>query len=182
MKLNTYLALFRGINVGGKNILPMKDLLELVTQLGVQKARTYIQSGNLVFDAKPADCATIEQQIRLAIKARFGFEPAIILIGAKQLAQIIEASPFSSTEEQAQSAHFGFLSKPATQADMQKLEKMCKESERFVLTEQVFYLFAPEGLGQSKLAAGAEKALGVQTTFRNFRTVLKLGEMVSNRV
>ena len=116
MKLNTYLALFRGINVGGKNILPMKDLLELVTQLGVQKARTYIQSGNLVFDAKPADCATIEQQIRLAIKARFGFEPAIILIGAKQLAQIIEASPFSSTEEQAQSAHFGFLSKPATQA------------------------------------------------------------------
>lgn len=177
----TYIALFRGINVGGKGTLPMKELVGLLQELGCKNVRTYIQSGNAVFESdekKPSDLAA---RIRAEIKQRRGFEPTIVLLSIEELAQAIALNPFPEATNNPQTLHLGFLSAVPVNPDLNALESLKSESERFQLTDKVFYLHAPEGVGRSKLAAAAEKWLGVPLTDRNWRTVCTLAEMVKSR-
>ncbi|MCB0093014.1 MAG: DUF1697 domain-containing protein, partial [Caldilineaceae bacterium] len=76
--MNTYIALLRGINVGGNNKLPMKELAALLDGLGLQNVKTYIQSGNVVFQSERADVAALSQEISAAIGQSHGFTPAIL--------------------------------------------------------------------------------------------------------
>jgi uncharacterized protein (DUF1697 family) len=174
--MTTCIALFRGINVGGKNSLPMKELVSLLEGLGCQSIKTYIQSGNAVFESKEKDASRLSNKIRVEIKKRRGFEPYVLLLGLDEIEKAIAGNPFPETEPK--SLHIGFLASAPANPDLKALEGLKKKSERFFLKDKVFYLYAPEGVGRSKLAASAEKSLGVSMTDRNWRTVCKIRDMV----
>ena len=172
--METWIALFRGINVGGKNILPMAELRSDFEALKLNNVRTYIQSGNVVFEATAKTTTTISKKIKRRVEERHGFRPELLVLHKDELIAAVEANPFSDATSDPKTLHFFFLVQPTTAAQTDGLEDARKETENFHLTDRVFYLHAPEGIGRSKLAAKVEKHLGVTTTARNFRTVDKL--------
>jgi len=171
------IALFRGINVGGKNILPMKELVDILEALGARNVRTYIQSGNAIFQCHEVSFPQISAQIAAEIRKRRGFEPSVLILGLDDLEKAIAENPFPEGEADPSSLHLGFLASTPANPDLIKLDYLKKESERYRVSESVFYLHAPEGIGRSKLAAGVEKVLGVPMTDRNWNTVCKIREM-----
>jgi len=175
--MKTYVALFRGINVGGKNALPMKELVAVLEDLGSQNVKTYIQSGNAVFESQAKDAARLSRKISGEIKQRRGFEPYVLLLELEDLERAIRKNPFPEAEADPQALHLGFLASAPEKPDLKTLESLRSNSERFHLIANVFYLYAPAGVGRSKLAARAEKLLGVPMTDRNWRTVCKIREM-----
>jgi len=175
--MNTYIALFRGINVGGKNSLPMKELVALLEDIGAKNVRTYIQSGNVVFQSIEKSPSQLSKQLAAEIKKRLGFEPHVLLLGLEAINKAMAENPFSEAEADPSSLHLGFLASTPKNPDLKKLNSLKKASERFHLGDNVFYLHAPEGVGRSKLAASSERLLGVPMTDRNWRTVCKIREL-----
>ena len=169
--MRTWIGLFRGINVGGHNKVPMKDLVTLLSGLGFQEVRTYIQSGNVVFRG-PGTAAALIEDIGAAASRRLGFRPFLVLLDPKQLAQAAAANPFPAA--QVQSLHLWFLEKTPGAANLKSLETLRAGSEQFALRGKVLYLYAPEGIGRSKFAARVESLLGVAGTARNWRTITRL--------
>lgn len=158
--------------------MPMKELVAILEGLGVKKVKTYIQSGNAVFQSTEKDLSQISRKITAEIKNRHGFEPHILLLEFEEIKKAIEGNPFPEAETDPGNLHLGFLAIRPENPDLAKLSLLKKENERFQLTDRVFYLHAPEGVGRSNLAASAEKLLGVPMTDRNWRTVCKIMEMV----
>lgn len=177
--MHTYIVLFRGINVGGKNSLPMKDLASIFEILGASNVKTYIQSGNVVFQSASKDISSFAKRLGTEIRERRGFEPHILVIGLSEVEMAIANNPFPEAESEPSSLHLGFLAFAPKNPDLKKLESLKKDSERFCLIGSIFYLHAPEGVGRSKLAASSEKLLGVPMTDRNWNTVFKLKEMAA---
>jgi uncharacterized protein (DUF1697 family) len=175
--LKTYIALFRGINVGGSNVLPMKDLVAQLENLGSQNVKTYIQSGNAVFQNEEEDALLLSNKIRAAIKKSHGFEPHVLLMKPAEIDRAVASNPFPEAESEPKTLHVYFLVSMPKDLDIGALEKIKSDRERFALKEKVFYLHAPEGIGRSKLAANTEKLLGVAITARNWRTVCKIMTM-----
>jgi uncharacterized protein (DUF1697 family) len=170
----TYIALFRGINVGGKNRLPIKDLVAALEDLGCQDVVTYIRSGNAVFQNEEQDAALLSETIEAAIKERHSFEPRVLLLASEEMER---SNPFPEAESEPKALHLYFLAAPPERPDLDTLEGIKGDRERFVLGDGVLYLHAPDGIGRSKLAANIEKLLGVPVTARNWRTVRKVMEM-----
>jgi uncharacterized protein (DUF1697 family) len=175
--MHTYIALLRGINVGGKNSLPMKDLTAIFEIIGASNVKTYIQSGNVVFQIAAQDISGFSKRLGSEIKERRGFEPQILMIEPSELETAMTNNPFPEAESEPSSLHLGFLAFPPENPDLQKLESLKQDSEKFRLIDRIFYLHAPEGVSRSKLAASSEKLLGVPMTDRNWNTVRKLKEM-----
>jgi uncharacterized protein (DUF1697 family) len=171
------IVLLRGINVGGKNALPMKELVAMLEDLGALKVKSYIQSGNAVFVWNGKDTSQLSNQIRVEIKKRHGFDPHVLLLGLEDIERAIEQNPFPEAETDPKALHAGFLAAAPGRPDLKTLESLKSDSERFRLIGSVFYLHAPEGVGRSKLAARAEKLLGVPMTDRNWKTVRALQKM-----
>lgn len=176
--MKTYIALFRGINVGGNSKLPMKELAVVLEGLGLQNIRTYIQSGNVVFEGK-GNATELAAKMGAAIRRSHGFEPRVLLLDAAKLENAIKANPFTEGEAAGNTLHFNFLESVPPNPNLDGLEKIRAATERFQLKGDVLYLHAPDGIGRSKLAAGMERLLGVPMTGRNWNTVKKLREMVA---
>lgn len=177
--MNTYIAFLRGINVGGNCPLPMKELVATLEGMGASKVRTYIQSGNAVFESAERNLARLSRQLSAEIMKRRGFEPYVHILTLDALVKAIAENSFPDALNDPSRLHLGFLAAPPKNPDLKKLSSLRKEIEGFHLTEGVFYLHAPEGVGRSKLAANAEKLLGVPMTDRNWRTVCKVMEMAA---
>ncbi len=175
----TYIALFRGINVGGKNTLPMKELVFIFEGLGASNVKTYIQSGNVVFQRASTDISNLSQKIGIEVKEQYGFEPRIFVMGLAEVEIAMKNNPFPEAESVPSSLHLGFLASVPKNPGLEKLESLRKGSERFCLIDNIFYLHAPEGIGRSKLATSSEKLLGVPMSDRNWNTVCKLKEMAA---
>lgn len=158
----------------------MNSLVAILEGIGARKVRTYIQSGNAVFQCAEKKPAQLSKQLAAEIKKRHGFEPYALILGVEALKSAIAKNPFPEAETDPRSLHLGFLASKPKRPDLDKLSILKKESEQFHLGDNVFYLHAPEGVGKSKLAAGAEKLLGVPMTDRNWRTVCKIVEMVGD--
>jgi uncharacterized protein (DUF1697 family) len=174
--VNAYVALFRGINVGGKNILPMKDLVGILEGMGCEKVKTYVQSGNAVFRAKENQTKKIAEEISSKILESHGFKPKVLLIEATELENAVKNNPFKTTE--GKTLHLFFLESTPVEPNLDELEDVKSNTEEFKLGKNIFYLYAPDGIGRSKLAAKVEKVLGVPVTARNWNTVSKLFAMV----
>ena len=172
-----YIALFRGINVGGNNALAMKDLVAILQGLGSQDVRTYIQSGNAVFRSDTKNTTQLSRQISATIKQRRGFEPHVMLLELEDIERVIAKNPFPEAETDPKALHVGFLASAPENPNLRVLETLKRDTERYHLGERAFYLHAPEGVGRSKLAAKVEKLLGVPMTDRNWRTVCTIHEM-----
>jgi len=180
--MKTYIALFRGINVGGKNTLPMRELVAVLEDLGARNVKTYIQSGNAVFVSLGKEASRLSNAISREIKKRRGFEPNVLLLELEDIERAIRKNPFPEAATDPKALHAGFLASRPEKPDLGKLESLKSDSERFHLNDRVFYLHAPEGIGRSKLAANAEKLLGVPMTDRNWRTVCKLRDMAKELI
>lgn len=175
----SWVALFRGINVGGKNIVPMRELVEELTSLKLENVRTYIQSGNAVFEADSKTTKSLPESIAERIERRYAFRPKVLVISGEELQAALEANPFPEAATDPKSLHFFFLDKPPTKPNLTALNLARSASENFATKGSVFYLHAPDGVGRSKLAASVEKHLGVTATARNYRTVEKLIALVT---
>ena len=166
--MSTYIALFRGINVGGRNRLPMKDLVALMQAAGASDIRTYIQSGNVVYAGLAENAITATT----LIEKQHGFRPEVMVLGDEEFNLAVRNNPFQEAEGKA--CHFYFCSQAPESVDEDRLERFRKESEAYELKDSVFYLYAPEGIGRSKLAAQVERCLGVAGTARNLNTINQL--------
>ncbi len=179
--MNTHIALFRGINVGGRNRLPMRELVEVLHSLDLQNVTTTIQSGNVVFESEETNGLELADRISAAVNQSHGFSPQVLLLEVDELAEAIAANPFPEAEAQPKSLHLFFLASVPENAELEKLESIRQDSERFALKGNVFYLHAPDGVGRSKVAARAERALGVAATARNWRSVGRILAMAEER-
>ena len=177
--MNTYIGLLRGINVGGNNKLPMKELVTVLAGLGLHNIKTYIQSGNVVFQSERSDRNELAQEISSAIKQSHGFAPAILLLDVAEFQAAIEANPYPEGETEPKSLHLFFLDAAPHSAKLAVLEQLKANNERFQLIDKVFYLHTPDGIGRSKLAESVGKGWGVTVTARNWRTVTELIKMAT---
>jgi uncharacterized protein (DUF1697 family) len=179
----TFIALLRGINVGGTGTLPMKELVSILESLGAQNPRTYIQSGNAVFElegklaAGAAGKKAFSAKLSAAIDKKRGFAPHVLILDANEFAKLAAANPYPEAEPEPRSLHLFFLDAKPAVANLKSLESFRGPTERFELHKTVLYLHAPDGIGRSKLAASVERKLGVPITARNWRTVCKLLEI-----
>lgn len=179
--MRTWVALFRGINVGGNNILPMKDLVATLENVGAQDVETYVQSGNAVFRSEETDASVLSRRIGAAIEEGHGFEPRVLLLGSEELESAVRSNPFPEAESDPKTLHVFFLASSPESPDLGALEEIKGGREGFVLEDRIFYLHAPDGIGRSRLAANTERLLGVPATARNWRTVRKVMEMAKSR-
>jgi uncharacterized protein (DUF1697 family) len=176
--MKNYVTLLRGINVGGRNPLPMSELSAILQGLGCRDVKTYIQSGNAVFRcAKAPD--RIAAGIADAVRTRCGFEPHVQVLDESRFADAVDRNPFAPQEPESTALHLGFLDAVPTTPDLAGLESLKAPTEQFALVGQVFYLLAPDGIGRSKLAARSEKLLGCPMTDRNWKTVSKIQSMLA---
>lgn len=172
-----YVALLRGINVGGNNALPMAGLADVLKSLKCDNVKTYIQSGNAVFSRTAGTASTLCEKIKKKIAQEFSISPDIFLLEEAEFLKASKASPFKS--KTGKDLHFYFLEDAPQKPNMEKIESLKASDEKYMLKSKVFYLYAPSGVGRSKLAAHVEKCLGVAATARNFNTVQKLQEMLN---
>ena len=152
----------------------MKDLVGILERLRCTQVRTYIQSGNAVFG--PPDGSGISgAAIAAAVRAETGVDARVLVLTAAEFRRAAEHNPFAA--EDGGTVHLFFLESVPPDPDLDAIGGLCRDSERWRLTDAVFYLHAPEGIARSKLAAAVERKLGVAATARNWRTVRKVLEL-----
>jgi uncharacterized protein (DUF1697 family) len=176
--MGKFVAFLRGINVGGRAKLPMAGLRDSCADLGWKDVSTYIQSGNVVFDAT-GKAPALESALEKAIEKNFGFAPATIVRSAAGLAGLAEANPFP--EASAKEPHWVLLGlskeKPRPGA-AEAIEAKAQAGEKVVQAGGALWFHYPKGVGTSKLTpALIDRAVGSPLTARNWRTILKLLEM-----
>jgi uncharacterized protein (DUF1697 family) len=174
--MKTYIALFRGINVGGSHMLPMKELKVVLEKNGCIDVQTYIQSGNVILRS-PADAAGLAKRLTAAVSKSHGFEPRVLLLTRDEIERAATGNPFPEGVENPKSLHLFFLAETPKKPDWKTFEAIKTRSERFELKGRILYLYTPDGFGTSKLAGRVERLLGVEATARNWRTVTTLLEM-----
>ncbi|MER5472397.1 DUF1697 domain-containing protein [Streptomyces sp. NPDC002685] len=176
----TYAALLRGINVGGAKKVPMAELRTLMEGLGYGDVRTYLQSGNAVFSSGRGDEESLAEELSEAIEKHFGFGVGVLVRDHGYLKAVREACPFPAAELEAKQLHITYFSEPVDAGRFASVEPAAFLPEEFRLGDRVLYLYAPDGLGRSKLAEALAKPRllkGVLATSRNWNTVVKLEEL-----
>jgi uncharacterized protein (DUF1697 family) len=177
----TYVALLRGINVGGKHILPMRQLVEVVGQVKCTNVRSYIQSGNVVFSAPPAVAAKVPLLAGKEIEKRFGFSAPVILRDAEQLAGVVHRNPYLKAGAPDGFLHVYFLADLPRPEAVATLDPARSFPDVFSVVGQEIYLSLPNGMGRSKLtSAYFDSRLSTVCTARNWATVLKLHQMMQD--
>jgi uncharacterized protein (DUF1697 family) len=141
-----YIALFRGINVGGSNSLPMKELVAIMEGYGYTGIEAYIQSGNVVFESSRTRLKSFSKSIGESIKTNYGFKPHIMVLTAEELQNAASANPFPEAENEPKSLHLYFLADTPQNPDIKTLNELKTDNESFRLIGKVFYLHAPDAL------------------------------------
>jgi uncharacterized protein (DUF1697 family) len=178
MSANTYAALLRGINVGGKHKLPMKDLVEVFAAGKCKDVRTYIQSGNVVFTCSDAVFEGLCPSLEKEIEARFGFPVPVVVRSHQQLAQVASNNPYLKAGKPPRTLHVMFLADEPNAEAIAKLDPARSPGDEFRVIGTEAYLYLPNGAGNSKLTnAYFDSRLSTVGTGRNWATVLKLLEM-----
>jgi len=175
--MTTYVGLFRGINIIGSNRLPMKDLKLLLENHACVDVETYIQSGNVIFRSAASDVSRLAKQLTAAVSKSHGFAPLVLVLTAGELARAASGNPYPEANDNPKSVHVFFLAERPAKPDLQSLEALKANGERFALKGKAFYLHTPNGFGTSRLAGRVERLLGVAAIARNWRTVTTLVEM-----
>jgi uncharacterized protein (DUF1697 family) len=173
-----HVALLRGINVGGKNILPMKTLAEIFAKAGCRDVTTYIQSGNVVFSAPAAVLKKLPRVISKQIADEFGHQVPVVIRSHEELAAVIRDNPYLQAGEPEKTLHVMFLAATPGAEAVAKLDPLRSPPDRFAVAGHHVYLHLPNGMGNSKLTnAWLDAKLSTVSTARNWATILKLHEM-----
>jgi uncharacterized protein (DUF1697 family) len=180
--LKTFIALLRGINVSGKNMIKMNDLVVHIESLGFKKIRTYIQSGNIIFETENQDKKQIQNYIHKKIKDVYGFDVPTLVKSADELKSVFENNPFINGHHiDIDKLHVTFLNDFPSKENVTKLSDFRNLEDQFILVEDVAYIFCENGYGRTKLNnTFFENKLNASATTRNWKTVGKLVEMAES--
>ena len=175
----TYVAMLRGINVGPSKIVKMERLRASFEALGFDAIRTYVQSGNVIFESEQKSPTELSNKIEEKIQRDFGFRVPVLVKTSKEMAQIVSDNPLVKEKGLDHSKlHVTFLSDAPPKTAVKVLEPLATGRERFRILNREIYLCCPDGYGNTKLSNNAiEKKLSVVATTRNWRTVNTLLEM-----
>ncbi len=173
-----FIAVLRGINVSGKNMIKMPNLVKTFEDLGFADVNTYLQSGNILFRSGEKN-TDWEQKIRHQIDKDFGLSVPVIVFSHEYLQRIREENPFTGkTGIDQNKLHVTFLSEEPSRENFEKIKAEQYLPDEFILRDKVIYLFCPAGYGNTKLHNNFfENKLKVMATTRNWNTVNKLAEL-----
>jgi len=183
-----YIALLRGINVGGNHMIKMADLKSLLETFGLKRVQTYINSGNILFDTdekagKEAgqeagqEADELRKRIEQEIEVGFGFPAPVVLRTAAEWAQIVEQCPFRADELQSgESIHLSLLLQPPAPSEKAAILSLQGYSDEFLIKDQEIYFYFRQSILDSKLLINLQK-LKIPMTMRNWKTVIKLAQL-----
>jgi uncharacterized protein (DUF1697 family) len=177
--MKTYIALLRGINVSGQKKIRMVDLKAHLEELGWEGIHIYIQSGNIVFKSTDDNHAQLAQKIKQKLHDKYGFDVPTLVLSPQELMHIIHNNPFTRDPETALDRLYVTFLFRTPRADLSsKLQEPEQTNEQFVFDGEIIFLYYPDGYGRAVMNNNAfEKALQVEATTRNWKTVNKLCEM-----
>ncbi|HEY7023017.1 MAG TPA: DUF1697 domain-containing protein [Ktedonobacterales bacterium] len=176
----SHVALLRGINVGGKNPLPMKALAEEFVAAGCGDVRTFIQSGNVVFSAPPGkDESELARLLGARLAERFGYTAPLVLRTTEELRDAIANNPCLAMGAPEETLHVMFLTATPDAEAVKKLDPDRSPGDEYRVIGREIYLRLPSGMARTKLTnAYFDSKLGVTSTARNWRTTTKLLELM----
>lgn len=177
--MTTYVALLRGINVGGNQMVPMATLRAALADIGFADVRTLLQSGNVVFRAAARAPHRLEALLEKEAGTRFGFSPDFHVRTAGEWRAVVDANPFPK-EAADDPSHLlvTFFKTPLDPANVRKLQSAITGPERVRSEGRQLYMTFPDGIGRSKAPLLVDRILGARGTARNWNTVLKLAALV----
>lgn len=177
--MKTYIALLRGINVSGVNLIKMNDLVKHLAGLQYNNIRYYIQSGNILFDSFDNETKTFENQIHQLIVDKFELNVPVLVKTAETIKKAFENNPFiHNVRLDSDKMHVTFLNASPLKENIIKLAESKIETDEFILSGDIVYLYCRNGYGKTKLTnTFFEKKLKVSATTRNWKTIAKLVEM-----
>lgn len=176
----THVALLRGINVGGRNRIPMRRLVDIFESAECTRVRTYIQSGNVVFDAPSGAIAQIPLRVSALIKEQLALDIQTVVRTASEFEQIAVANPFLSAHEGNLSAlHVGFLAHRPSPDQVSAIDPDRSPPDECIHLDQELYLCCPNGIARTRFTSTyLDRTLGTTTTIRNWRTTLAVLDLV----
>jgi uncharacterized protein (DUF1697 family) len=179
--MTTWVAMLRGINLGSHKRIAMGELRALFETLGLEGMRTYVVSGNVVFESPRRGRAALAGDIEGAIESTLGHDVTVVLRTGPELARIVAANPFPDAG--SSTLYVTFLGDTPARDRVRELEAAPTEGDdEFAVRGTEVYLHFPNGYGRSKLNNEAlERQLGVAGTTRNWRTTTTLAGMASER-
>ncbi len=175
--MGKFISILRGINVGGSRIVPMKELKSLYEEMGFKNVITYIQSGNVIFEANKL--SNLPDKIEKKIKEKFQLEVPVIIRSVDEMRNAISANPFIKQKGiDISKLHITFLAEAPKKTEMENIKKYDYSPDKFIVLDKEVYLYCPNGYGTSKLSNSFfENKLKVKATTRNWKTVKKLAEL-----
>ena len=178
--MSAYVSMLRGINVGGRKKIHMETLRGIYEALGFTRVRTYVQSGNVVFESTEQNPSNLVKQIEARIEQACGYPVPVFIRQSHDLERILTGNPFlNGRNENPAYLHVTFLYQPAPETAWSKLTTPGNTTDEFYGDEMVIYLYCPNGYGKTKLSNSFfERKLGTPTTTRNWNTVKALYSMV----
>ena len=177
--MTTYISILRGINVSGHRMIKMDALKKMCAELGFSNIRTYIQSGNIVFQAKETATQKLSELIESVINKTFGFDVPAIILTKDELENIIKSNPFVKDEtKNASFFHVTFLSGNPAKENIELLQQADLKNDEYAVGDKAIYLYCPDSYSNSKLTNSFfENKLKVIATTRNWKTTNELLNM-----
>lgn len=176
--MNTYIALLRGINVSGHNLIKMEKLREILKELDFEHISTYIQSGNILFQSKISDPKKLEKMISDLIYKHFGFNVSAFVVTLEDLKATVKNNPFAKENIALPQPYVSFLTTTPALSDLEMFKAINFQKDRWIVVGKNMYIHYADGAGATKLSnAIIEKKLKLTATARNWKTVHKLIEL-----
>lgn len=178
--METWIALLRAVNVSGVNRLPMAEFRAKLMELGLQSAKTYVQSGNVVFRSD-LTAPLLSRRIADAVLERFGFRPPVLVLGQAWFQAALDANPFPKAVSEPTHLHAFFMERAMPDAGLAFLKSVAAPGEEYALRGRVLWLYLPDGIGRSKLAHRVMN-LPLDITARNLRSVQAIADLARTLV
>lgn len=173
-----FIALLRGVNVGGNTKVNMAELRASCERLGFENVKTYINSGNVIFDAAETDTDKIASQIHDAILSDFGLDISVMVRSAEELREIVANNPFDGQFGNHKDMHVFFLGEELPDEKRAQLMEKHSDAEQIAVRGRTIYYLLRTSIIDSSLGKGfLDKKLKIAATARNWRTVNTLAEM-----
>ena len=178
--MNTFISMLRGINVSGQKKIKMEELKALYESLNLKSVKTYIQSGNVIFECSHSNISELTNKIEKIIKQTFGFSVTVIIRTKNEFKHLIDNNPFyGERKEDITKLHVTFLADIPSHSSLSVMNELEDKSDQLAIAGKDIYLFCPNGYARTKLTNSYfEKILNVSATTRNWKTVNKLYDLV----
>jgi uncharacterized protein (DUF1697 family) len=177
--VTVYVAMLRGINVSGRNKLPMEDLRGIVTSAGGRDVETYIQSGNAIFSSG-SSVSAITKALEGGLENVLGTRVPVIVRTGKDLDAVVHGNPYVAAGQDLKALHVTFMAARPDPRAVESATPKRADGDEFQVVGREIYLLCPNGYGNTKLTnTFFERKLGAQATTRNWKTVATLAELAS---